>query len=271
MLIAYQPNSVTGKTDAAIQEVDADGNVTFQWDSSAIADETVGGANPDYAHINSVEIVDGGTNFLASFRHFSAAIKIARVAHDGFAEGDIVWKLGGRDSSFDFVDDPYDGPCAQHTATQISSWDGQPGEYVMVFDDGSVTGFGNLCVDQADPDGDPIERGQSRAVIYRLDEVAHTATLVWSYGPPTWFTFFMGSSQFLPATGNVMIGWAAETARARQRGRARRHPGVAADSGTELLRPGPTHLHLLPRAQVRRPRRDASLGQGGLAGGRCGL
>jgi hypothetical protein len=41
--------------------------------------------------------------------------------------------------------------------------------------------------------------------------VAHTATLVRSYGPPGFFTFFMGSAQYLPSTGHTMIGWAAST------------------------------------------------------------
>lgn len=208
VLLAYEPNSTTGNTDAVIQEVDADGDVTFQWDSSALVGETVAApTNKDYAHINSVQIVDNGLNFLASFRHLSAVIKIARVPHDGFEAGDIVWKLGGRDSDWTFVDDPapFPGPCAQHTASQLPNGD------IMVFDDGSVSGFGSFCVDPADPLGPPQPRGQSRIAVYHLDHRGGTATLVSSYGPPGWFTFFMGSAQYLPSTGHTLIGWAAST------------------------------------------------------------
>lgn len=205
VLLAYQPNPDTGKTDAVIQEVDAQGKVTFQWDSSKLVGETVNDpTKPDYAHINSVAIVDGGENFLASFRHLSAVVKIARLAHGPYQPGDIVWKLGGRDSTFSFVNDPYDGPCAQHAASQLSNGD------IMVFDDGSASGFGSFCVDQSDPTGPTHERVQSRVAVWHLDEATHTATLVWSYEPPGWFSWFMGSAERL-ASGNTLIGWAADT------------------------------------------------------------
>ena len=45
VLLAYEPNPVTGLTDSVIQELDPQGNVTFQWDSSALAGETVAGTN----------------------------------------------------------------------------------------------------------------------------------------------------------------------------------------------------------------------------------
>ena len=112
VLLAYEPDATTGKTDSVIQEVDPQGQVTFQWDSSALAGETVIAAPAkDYAHINSVQIVNGGEDFLASFRNLSAVIEVARLPHDGYQPGDIVWKLGGRDSTFSFVDDPDNGPC----------------------------------------------------------------------------------------------------------------------------------------------------------------
>jgi hypothetical protein len=204
VLLAYEPNTQTGKTDSVIQEVDADGNVVFQWDSSALADESVV-AGADYAHINSVQIVDDGDDFLASFRNLSTVIEIARLPHDGYQPGDIVWKLGGRDSSFTFQDDAYDGPCGQHTASLLPDGD------VMVFDDGSSDFFGALCVDQSDPAGPVHERPQSRVAIYHLDQTDGTATLVRSYAPHSWFAWFMGSTQYLPQTGNILVGWASAT------------------------------------------------------------
>ncbi len=203
VLLAYVPNGGTGKIDSVIQEVDPQGKVTFQWDTRALVGESVAPAsNPDYAHINSVQIVDGGQDFLASFRHLSSVLLIARQAHDGLQPGDIVWKLGGRDSSFTFPDDPLGGPCAQHYASMLPNGD------IMMFDNGSVTGFTAFCVDPLNPLGPVHERPQSRMVIYHLDQLAGTATLVRSYGPPTWFGFFMGSAQYMPSTGNVLVGWA---------------------------------------------------------------
>ncbi len=202
VLLAYEPNPATGKTDSVIQEVDPQGDVSFQWDSSALADESVV-SGADYAHINSVQIVNGGDDFLASFRNLSSVIEIARRPHDGYQPGDIVWKLGGRDSSFTFQDDPYDGPCGQHTASELPNGD------IMVFDDGSSDFFGALCVDQSDPTGPVHARPQSRMAIYHL--AGGTATLVRSYAPSGWFAWFMGSTQYLPQTGNVLVGWASTT------------------------------------------------------------
>ncbi len=204
VLLAYEPNQVTGKTDSVIQEVDPAGDVVFQWNSSALAGESVV-STADYAHVNSVQITNGGEDFLASFRNLSAVIEIARLPHDGYQPGDIVWKLGGRDSSFSYVDDPAQGACGQHYATQLPNGD------IMVFDNGSINGFGALCVDPTDPTGPLHERPQSRLAVWHLDRQAGTATLVRSYAPSGWFGWFMGSAQRLPGTGNVLIGWASAT------------------------------------------------------------
>ena len=60
-----------------------------------------------------------------------------------------------------------------------------------------------------DPTGPVHERPQSRLAVWHLDPAAGTATLVRSYAPAGWFSWFMGSVQQLPATRNVLIGWAA--------------------------------------------------------------
>ena len=158
--------------------------------------------NPDYAHINSVVSVGDG-DIIASFRHLSAAYRIATVAHDGYAPGDIVWKLGGRDSTFAFVDDPFPGgPCAQHTVSEL------PNGHFLVFDNGT-DGF---CVDPSDRLGPGVARGRTRVTEYALDLEATpqpTATLVWSYAPAGKYAQFAGSSRRL-ANGNTLIGWAAD-------------------------------------------------------------
>jgi Arylsulfotransferase (ASST) len=207
-LMAYQADEVHGQIHSVIQELDGLGQPVFQWSSDGLQDESVvpapsDGSLWDYAHMNSMQVLADG-DVVASFRHLSAVLRIATVAHDGFQPGDIVWRLGGRDRSFDFVDDPYDGPCAQHTASVL------PNGHVLVFDDGSGGISDSMCVDSAHPDGPFVDRTQSRVAEYALDPLAGTATLVWSYAPPSWYTWFMGSAARL-TNGNTLAGWAAET------------------------------------------------------------
>ncbi len=196
LLLGYEPNAVTGKKDATIQKLDASGNPVFTWDSSALAGETVAGSNPDYAHVNSIESIEHG-DVLVSFRHLSAVLRIATVAHDGYQPGDIIWKLGGRDSSFTFVNDPYGGPCAQHAASELANGD------ILLYDNGS-NGF---CVNPADPSGPTINRGQTRVAEYAVDTTNHTATLVWDYTPAGKYASFAGSARRM-ANGDTLIGWA---------------------------------------------------------------
>jgi hypothetical protein len=206
-LMAYEPNPVTDKTDAVLQRVEPDGTVSFEWSSAPYADETLQNpADPvnggDYAHVNSFQVMADG-DLLVSFRSLSSVYKIATSAHDGFEVGDVVWKLGGRDSSFSFpVGDV--GPCAQHTARELSNGN------ILMYDNGSASITGSLCVDPDDPDGPPVQRVQTRVVEFELDEGAGTATPVWSYTDGDRFAFFAGSSQRM-GNGNTVIGWAAET------------------------------------------------------------
>lgn len=202
ILIGYEPNPGTGKTDATIQKLDPQGAVTFTWSSASIASETTAssqaqGVAGDYAHINSVVPSSNG-DVIASFRHLSAVLRIATVAHGAYQPGDIIWRLGGRHSDFTFVDDPFPaGPCAQHTASEL------PSGHIMVFDNGSS----GLCVDPNDPTGATITRGETRISEYALDTGAGTATLVWNYAPPSTYALFAGSARRL-GNGNTLIGWA---------------------------------------------------------------
>jgi hypothetical protein len=139
-----------------------------------------------------------------SFRHLSAVFKVARTAHDGFAVGDVVWKLGGRDSTLSFVDDPDGGPCAQHAATELA--DG----HILLFDNGSSTVTKPFCVDPADRTGPVVQRPVTRITEYAVDAAAGTATLVWSWQRDDRFAHFAGSAQRL-ANGDTLVGWAAET------------------------------------------------------------
>lgn len=203
ILLAYEPNADTGLVDSVIQEIDPDGDVVFEWnsgDAGLAAESVYPVGTADYAHINSVTVMADG-DLLASFRHLSSVLKIARTAHDGFAAGDIVWRLGGENSDFTFVDDPYPGgPCAQHTASEL------PNGNILVYDNGSGVLSPNMCIDPANPNV-PIARAQTRVTEYALDHEADTATLTWDYTPGR-FGLFAGSAARL-GNGNTLVGWAA--------------------------------------------------------------
>lgn len=207
----YADRDAVTYVDAVIQVVDADGHATFTWNSKDHVDPAeayVDGGIHDYAHINSLQMLDNG-DILASFRNTSQVMRIATAARPGVAEGDVVWRLGGELNDFTFVDDPDHGPCAQHMARM--SADGR----LTIFDNGSqpmagtsglALQMGNMCADPADPGGAPIERPITRVTEYTLDEDAMTATLVEDYRAPGRFSPFAGSHQTL-TNGNRLIGW----------------------------------------------------------------
>lgn len=215
ILMAYEPrNDGSGLIDSIIQEQDPEGRPVFTWstrDHVDLATERVS-QSADYAHLNSISLLDNG-DLLASFRNITSVFRIARSNDGDHQVGDVVWRLGGRASDFDFVGDPSGGQCLQHTATPTSS-PGQPLR-ILLFDNGS--GGNGLCVDQSD--GSTFPRPFSRAVEYELDPAAGTATMVFEHAPTTpdgqrYFGAFTGSA-YRMANGNTLIGWGnniAETA-----------------------------------------------------------
>jgi hypothetical protein len=167
---------------AIVQELDREKNVVFQWrswDHFQITDAThlnLAGPIIDYAHANAVEL-DRDGNLLLSSRHMDEITKISRET------GEILWRLGGKNNQFDFVNDPV-GFSYQHDIRRLEN--------------GNVTLFDNGFF-HAPP--------SSRALEYRLDEEAKVATLVWQYAPqPPITAFAMGSVQRLPS-GHTLIGW----------------------------------------------------------------
>jgi len=168
-----------------IQEIDPDGNVVFQWRSwdhfkitDAAPDINLNASSIDYVHSNALELDNDG-NILLSSRHLDEITKIDRQT------GDIIWRLGGKNNQFTFVNDPI-GFSHQHCIRRL------PSGNVILYDDG------NLHVPAF-----------SRACEYALDENGKTATLVWQYrNNPDYYAPAMGSVQRLP-NGNTLIGWGA--------------------------------------------------------------
>lgn len=167
-----------------IQELDQQRNVVFQWrswDHFQVTDmmfHRIDTPQVDYVHGNSID-VDPEGNFILSSRHMNEVTKISR------STGEILWRLGGRNNQFRFVDEPI-AFSHQHDVRLL------PDGHITMFDNG------NFRIPQF-----------SRAVEYALDPIAMTATRVWEQrSTPDVFGVAFGSVQRL-ANGSTLIGWGA--------------------------------------------------------------
>jgi hypothetical protein len=165
-----------------IQELDRDKNVVFQWrtfDHFQITDathENLQASTIDYVHANALDMDTDG-NILLSSRHLDEITKIDRET------GNIIWRLGGKNNQFSFVNDPIRFS-HQHSIRRT------PTGTLILFDDGDFHSPRN-----------------SRAVEYSMDEQAKTVTQVWQFRhSPDSYAAAMGSVQRLP-DGNTLIGW----------------------------------------------------------------
>src|SRR5688572_890443 len=194
VLMSYDPQIVDlsmvgkgGRPDAIvigliIQELDQEKNVVFQWRSwdhfqiTDIVSHSLTGAVVDYVHGNSID-ADSDGNFIISSRHMNEVTKINR------ATGEMLWRMGGRNNQFAFINDPLLFS-HQHAARWL------PNGNMVLFDNG------NFRL--------PL---LSRAVEYVIDQVQRTATLVWLYRlPPDVFGSGLGYVQRF-SNGNTLISW----------------------------------------------------------------
>ena len=182
-----------GKRDATIretgiQEFTPQGELIFHWraldnfdlvDMFGYTDEGPGSSSFRFPHMNSIDIDDDGHIILSSKR-LSEVTKIHRET------GEFIWRLGGANNEFEFVNDPLDGFSLQHSARALGN-----GRYT-IFDNGVLH---NPQV--------------SRALEYEIDVDNRTATLVWSYTRPESndYSYHMGNVQRL-SNGNTFINWA---------------------------------------------------------------
>lgn len=169
--------------DGALQEFDASGNLLFEWDALdhyAITDldaqVSLLGAQIDFTHFNSME-PDTDGNIIISARNFD---EVTKVDH---ATGKIIWRFGGKNNQFTFLNDPL-GFSRQHDVRRIANGD------LTMFDNGVFH---------------PV--AASNMVEYKLDEKNMTATLVRRFTHNnTIYSEAEGSVQELP-NGNFLIGW----------------------------------------------------------------
>jgi hypothetical protein len=175
-----------GVTDGLFQEIDVrTGLVMFQWSSldHVALSESHGRARDsstaepfDYFHINSINLDQDGS-LLVSARNTWTTYELN--AHSG----QIVWRLGGKRSSFKL------GPGAatawQHDARQLA--------------DGSISVFDNGA--------SPAVHGQSRGISIALDAQDRTATLVTQVvHSPALVSDSQGNLQALQ-NGDWFLGW----------------------------------------------------------------
>ena len=180
------PGSMTASVKCGvIQELDENKNVVFTWrtyDHFSFGDvqeqRLFDPVNVDWTHCNAVGY-DTDSNVLLSLRFFSEVTKINRQT------GEIIWRMGGKQSQFSFVNDTYDGFYGQHDPRRISNG------HITLFDNGKA--------------GTPVH--PARGVEYALDEVNHTATLMWSYVYGTSVTSGQMGNVHRVSNGNTVIGW----------------------------------------------------------------
>lgn len=177
------PNALV--IDNHIQEFDENHTLVFEWlsyDYFNILDAVhlnLTQHTLDYIHMNSIA-VDYDGNIIISSRHLDEVTKINRQ------NGDIIWRLGGENNDFAFIDDNF-GISYQHFARPV---EGKQNNYI-VFDNGN---YHNPRF--------------SRAVEFHLDTLNMTASKVWEYRhTPDRYTPWMGNAQRLP-NGNTLINYA---------------------------------------------------------------
>jgi len=177
--IGGQPNAVVRGLTV---EYNRYSGASFIWNSfdhfnvaDALPDVPITGSNVNPWHGNAID-VDTDGHLLVSWRSLGEITKI------NSATGQIIWRLGGRNNQFTFLNDPLNGFSHQHGIRRL------PNGNIILFDNG------NLHSPPA-----------SRAIEYRLDENARVAELVWEYRPnPPISSPILGFAQRL-ANGNTLV------------------------------------------------------------------
>jgi arylsulfate sulfotransferase len=159
-----------------IQEV-INGQVVWQWEgakypefynTSVISNNYSDQSNAqDYMHMNSMFIDPNDGNLICSFRSLDQIIKINRQS------GDIMWRLGGKNS--DFALTPEMRFLRQHNATITDN-----GKTLLLFDN-----------------GDLMLRPYSRILEFQLNESTHTIAAYKSFSIPAPLSRIMSSVQKL--------------------------------------------------------------------------
>ena len=182
--------------DGAIREIDGDGSLLWSWRTNEHFAEDVStfpqrfGRYPtephasevDTVHINSIDRVDDGTgDYVVSARHFDTVFRI------DYPSGDVLWTLGPVTSpgaqQLTIVGDPLGGTLRQHDARLA-------GDVLTMFDNRTAS-----------------LTGAARAVAYRIDTSAGTATMLWERRHPAGLVSNGLGSVRTASDGSVLIDW----------------------------------------------------------------
>jgi hypothetical protein len=181
--------------DGVVQEVDiATGKVLFQWNSADHVPYSqseqplpTSPSTPwDWFHVNAVKL-DGDGDLLIDARDTWTTYKVSR------ATGNIIWQLGGKDSSFTLQAAPGQ---TLDSANELFAWQHDPeplGHDLYTFFDNESAGTPELPY--------------SRAITVKLDERAHTATLVASDDQPEGLSAASQGNAQTTDAGNLFVGW----------------------------------------------------------------
>jgi hypothetical protein len=189
--------------DGIVQEIDIPtGKVLLQWKASDHVPYSqseqplpASASSPwDWFHINAVHLDTDG-NLLIDARNTWTTYKVARHG------GNTIWQLGGKASSFTLQAAPGQ---KLDNAGEIFAWQHDP----VALGNGVYTVFDNEAAGVANTGTDPTaEFGLSRAVLFKLDERARTATLLKSYNQPEALTAPSQGNAQTTADGNLLVGW----------------------------------------------------------------
>jgi putative cell wall-binding protein len=144
----------------------------------------------DWSHANGV-IPSGDGGYIVSLRHQDALVKIDGTGH-------LVWILGdpnGWDSAYaPYLLQPVGGafswPYHQH-APELTSVG-----TILLFDNHNGGAF---------PPDEQETDPRSRAVEYRINESSMTVQQVWEYAPEDLYADFIGDTDEMPTTGDVLV------------------------------------------------------------------
>ncbi|HEY3828122.1 MAG TPA: arylsulfotransferase family protein [Solirubrobacteraceae bacterium] len=183
--------------NGVVQEIDiATGQVLFQWNSedhvpfsqSEQPLPALASTPWDWFHINAVKLDTDG-NLLIDARDTWTTYKVNRYS------GNIIWQLGGKDSSFALQAAPGQ---VLDSASEIFAWQHDPqalGNDVYTFFDNESSGTPLLPY--------------SRAITVKLNPWTHVATLVASDEQPEGLSAPSQGNAQTTANGDLVVGWGA--------------------------------------------------------------
>ncbi len=202
--------------DSLIEEVTPASDRVFFWSTYDHVYLGDCGRSPfpaNYAHLNSLQLVDGG-DLVISLRNCSQVLRI-----DG-SSGEVQWRLGeskrsdaewerlGLQPPLQIIGDPYVEFCGQHSAKLM------PNGHLLLYDNGWNCPHDPETGRRRRPDGN-----FSRVVEYALDLGRGTATFVRHHSLRGTFTFFNTFQGLVAPMGNDswLIGWGFSQPRFRNR------------------------------------------------------